>query len=102
MCSMKKLGFFLLKNNIHIMTLIFLGWAVWAACNWSHLLLVQKVVMGLYALLIVHEYEEGYKGRLSFLNYRQFCSPGKFWPSLETFLVLTTRDHLMDRGWQYC
>ena len=31
------------------MTLIFLGWAVWAACNWSHLLLVQKVVMGLYA-----------------------------------------------------
>ena len=26
---MKKLGLFLLKNNIHIMTLIFLGWAVW-------------------------------------------------------------------------
>ena len=72
MCSMKKLGLFLLKNNIHIMTLIFLGWAVWAACNWSHLLLVQKLVMGLYALLIVHEYEEGYKGRFVALFAKVF------------------------------
>ena len=72
MCSMKKLGLFLLKNNIHIMTLIFLGWTVWTACNWSNLMLVQKLVMGLYALLIVHEYEEGYKGRFVALFAKVF------------------------------
>ena len=60
---MKRFGLFLLKNNIHLMTLVFLGWAVWAACHWGELLLVQKLVMGMYAWLIVHEYEEGYKGR---------------------------------------
>ncbi|MBQ6789867.1 MAG: hypothetical protein IJP76_00245 [Paludibacteraceae bacterium] len=60
---MKKFGLFLLKNNIHLMTLIFVGWAVWAACDWQELVLVQKLVMGMYAWLIVHEYEEGYKGR---------------------------------------
>ena len=60
---MKKLGLFLLKNNIHLMTLVFVGWAVWAACNWSMLALVQKLTLGLYGWLIVHEYEEGYKFR---------------------------------------
>ena len=60
---MKRFGLFLLKNNIHLMTLVFLGWAVWAACNWQELVLVQKLVMGMYAWLIVHEYEEGYKGK---------------------------------------
>ena len=60
---MKRFGLFLLKNNIHLMTLVFVGWAVWAACNWAELALVQKLVMGMYAWLIVHEYEEGYKGR---------------------------------------
>lgn len=60
---MKKLGLFLLKHNIHIMTLIFVGWAVWGACHWAELLLVQKLVLGLYAWLIVHEYEESYKDR---------------------------------------
>ena len=60
---MKKLGLFLLKNNIHLMTLVFVGWAVWAACNWSTLALVQKLTLGLYALLVAHEYEEGYKFR---------------------------------------
>ena len=60
---MKKLGLFLLKNNIHLMTLVFVGWAVWAACNWSTLALVQKLTLGLYGLLIAHEYEEGYKFR---------------------------------------
>ena len=60
---MKKLGFFLLKNNIHLMTMIFLGWAVWGVCNWQDLLLVQKLALGMYAWLIVHEYEEGYKDR---------------------------------------
>ena len=54
---MKKLGLFLLKNNIHIMTLIFLGFAVWAGCNWANLSLVQKIVMGLYLCIIAHEYE---------------------------------------------
>ena len=60
---MKRFGLFLLKNNIHLMTLVFLGWAVWADCNWQELVLVQKLVMGMYAWLIVHEYEEGYKGK---------------------------------------
>lgn len=60
---MKKLGLWLLKKNIYIMTLIFLGWAVWGICNWQNLLLVQKIALGMYAWLIVHEYEEGYKGR---------------------------------------
>ena len=56
---MKKFGLWLLKNNIHIMTLIFLCWAVWGICNWQHLALVQKLMLGMYAWLIVHEYEEG-------------------------------------------
>lgn len=60
---MKRLVLFLLKNNIHIMTLIFLGWTVWAACHWTELLLVQKLTLGLYGWLILHEYEEGYKDR---------------------------------------
>ena len=60
---MKKLGFFLLKNNIHLMTLIFVGWAVWAVCHWGELLLVQKLTLGIYGWLIIHEYEEGYKDR---------------------------------------
>ena len=61
---MKKLGLWLLKNNIHIMTLIFLGWAVWEICNWNSLALVQKLVLGVYFLIICHEYEESYEGGL--------------------------------------
>ena len=61
---MKKLALWLLKNNIHIMTLIFLGWAVWGICNWSNLALVQKLVLGVYFLIICHEYEETYEGGL--------------------------------------
>ena len=60
---MKKFGFFLLKNNIHLMTFVFVGWAVWAVCNWNALALMQRLTLGLYVLLIVHEYEEGYKFR---------------------------------------
>ncbi len=60
---MKKLGLFLLKNNIHLMTLIFIAWVVWVGFNWTELVLVQKLVLGLYAWLIIHEYEEGYKNR---------------------------------------
>ena len=60
---MKKFGLWLLKNNIHIMTLIFLGWVLWGICNWQNLQLVQKLTLGMYAWLIVHEYEEGYKGK---------------------------------------
>ena len=60
---MKQFGLWLLKYNIHIMTAVFLGWTVWAICNWSGLALVQKLTLGMYAWLIVHEYEEGYKGR---------------------------------------
>ena len=55
---MKKLGLFLLKNNIHLMTLVFIGFAIWAGLNWSDLLLVQKLVMGMFAFMVAHEYEE--------------------------------------------
>ena len=60
---MRKFALFLLKHNIHIMTLIFVGWVLWGVVNWSNLLLVQKLLLGLYAFLILHEYEEGYKDR---------------------------------------
>ena len=60
---MKNFGLFLLKHNMHIMTLCFLGWAIWAALNWSNLEFAQKIVLGLYAFLILHEYEESYKDR---------------------------------------
>lgn len=60
---MKKVGLFLLKNNIHLMTLCFIGWAVWAACNWQELALVQQLTLGLYGLFVLHEYEESYKSR---------------------------------------
>ena len=60
---MKNFGLFLLKHNMHIMTLCFLGWAIWAALNWSNLELVQKIALALYAFLILHEYEESYKDR---------------------------------------
>ena len=55
---MKKIGLFLLKNNIHLMTLVFAGFAVWTVCNWSAATLVQKLVMGMFALIVAHEYEE--------------------------------------------
>ena len=51
---MKRFGLFLLKNNIHLMTLVFVGFAIWAACCWSELLLIQKLVMGMFACIIVH------------------------------------------------
>ena len=80
---MKKIGLWLLKNNIHIMTLIFLAWAVWAVLNWQDIVLVQKLALGMYAWLIVHEYEEGYKdrfldlaaGRMLQIDYRAL-TPG--------------------------
>lgn len=59
---MKNFGNYLLRNNIHIMTLIFIGFAIWAALNWANLLLIQKLVMGLYFLIILHEYEETHTG----------------------------------------
>ena len=55
---LKRLGLFLLKNNIHLMTLVFIGCGIWAVCFWSELLLIQKLVMGMFAFMIVHEYEE--------------------------------------------
>ena len=48
------LGLFLLKHNIHLMTLIFVGWAVWAACHWAELVLVQKLVLALYEIGRAH------------------------------------------------
>ena len=61
---MKKIGLWLLKNNIHIMTLIFLCWAVWGICNWNSIGIVSKLVLGIYFLLICHEYEETFEGGL--------------------------------------
>lgn len=52
-----------MRNNIHIMTLIFAGVAVWAGLRWEQLALIQKLNMGAYLLLVIHEYEEGYKNR---------------------------------------
>ena len=56
--KMKRIGLFLLKNNIHLMTLVFAGFAVWTICNWAAATLVQKLVMGMFALIVAHEYEE--------------------------------------------
>ena len=60
---MKKLGLFLAKNTTNILALYFLGWAVWAGMNLEAISLVQKLVMGLFFLLVLHEYEEAYKER---------------------------------------
>lgn len=104
---MKKMGLWLLKHNIHIMTLIFLGWAVWAICNWNSLELVQKLVLGMYAWLVVHEYEEGYKdrffdlmaGRLLQIDFRSL-TPGRVHAGVAVYitvvfsLALLFPDHL--------
>jgi len=60
---MKRLGLYLLKNNIHIMTLIFVCTTIFAGIHWVELALIQKLLLGAYLCLIVHEYEEGYKGK---------------------------------------
>ena len=60
---MKRLGFFLAKNTTNILAIYFVGWAVWAGLNWETVTLVQKLVLVLFFLLVVHEYEEGYKER---------------------------------------
>ena len=60
---MNKLGLFWAKNTTHILGLYFLGWAIWACLHWASLCLVQKLVMGLFFLLVAHEYEEAYKER---------------------------------------
>lgn len=60
---MKKFGLWLLKNNIHVMTFVFIVVACWSVLNWKSLPLILKLNLGAYALLIIHEYEEGYKGR---------------------------------------
>ena len=46
------------------MTLIFLCWAVWGICNWNSIGIVSKLVLGIYFLLICHEYEETFEGGL--------------------------------------
>jgi len=60
---MKRLGYFLARNTTNILALYFVGWAVWAGCNWETVTLVQKLVLVLFFLLVAHEYEEGYKER---------------------------------------
>jgi len=60
---MKRLGFFWAKNTTNILAIYFVGWAVWAGLNWETVTLVQKLVLVLFFLLVVHEYEEGYKER---------------------------------------
>lgn len=49
---MKKLGYFLARNTTNILALYFIGWAVWAGCNWESVTLVQKLLMGLFLLLV--------------------------------------------------
>ena len=60
---MNKLGLFWAKNTTHILGIYFLGWAIWACLHWASLCLVQKLLMGLFFLLVAHEYEEAYKER---------------------------------------
>ena len=60
---MTKIIQFLIKNSTHVLAAFFLCWAVWGILNWQDLLLVQKLILGLFALLVGHEYEEGYKER---------------------------------------
>ena len=60
---MKNIGLFLIKNSASVLALYFIGWAIWAGLNWDTLCLVQKLVMGMFLLLVLHEYEEGYKER---------------------------------------
>lgn len=60
---MKKLGQWLLRNNLHVMTLIFVGVAVWAGLRWEQLALIQKLNLGAYLCLVIHEYAEGDKDR---------------------------------------
>jgi len=60
---MKRFGLFLIKNSASVLALYFLGWAIWAGANWEILGLVQKLVMGMFLLLVLHEYEEAYKER---------------------------------------
>lgn len=57
----------MLRNNIYIMTLIFAGVAVWAGIRWEQLALIQKLNLGAYLWLVIHEYEEGYKNRFVYL-----------------------------------
>jgi len=54
----ENFGRILLKHNIHLMAGVFVGYAVWAVLCWSELGLIQKLVMGMFALMTVHEYEE--------------------------------------------
>ena len=92
---MKKFALWLLKNNIHIMTLIYLCWAVWGVCNWQHLILIQTLMLGMYAWLIIHEYEEGYKdrfldlmaGRLLQIDHRSL-TPGKSHIAVAVYITL--------------
>ena len=60
---MKKPCCFLARNTTNILALYFVGWAVWAGVNWDTITLVQKLLMGLFLLLVLHEYEESYKER---------------------------------------
>lgn len=60
---MRKIGLFLIKNSASVLAVYFLGWAIWVGLNWETISLVQKLVMGMFLLLVLHEYEEAYKER---------------------------------------
>jgi hypothetical protein len=60
---MKKIGLYLIKNSASVLAVYFLGWAIWAGLNWEIISLVQKLVMGMFLLLVLHEYEEAYEER---------------------------------------
>lgn len=60
---MKKFGLFLIKNSASVLALYFLCWAIWAGIHWSTIDLVQKLLIGMFFLFVLHEYEEAYKER---------------------------------------
>lgn len=63
MNNTKQIGLFLIKNSASVLAVYFLGWAIWAGLNWETLCLVQKLVIGMFLLLVLHEYEEAYEER---------------------------------------
>lgn len=92
---MKKLGYFLARNTTNILALYFVGWAVWAGMNWDVINQVQKLIMGMFLLLILHEYEEGYKehfiavmGRAWGIQPEQLPVPGLVHVPADSFIAI--------------
>lgn len=93
---MKNSCLFLIKNSACVLAIYFLGWAIWAGLNWETLCLVQKLVMGMFFLLVLHEFEEGYKerfvnvmmGNLYSVTYDEIKPHGIIHVPADTFIAI--------------